>query len=349
MKNIINIIVLVLVISISGFAQKTVNVPLDAFTAVAAQKGWLKEEFAKIGRDFKIVDFANVKLAGAEAALLERGDLHFASRMSYPAYMHKLNGLDAVVIWTAQPADTTAVSVIVLKDSPYRKVTDLKGKTVGTVRYHCGYAGALEIFERSGIPLKTEINPNGSVTWWNSPGYLQLQQGLLTGKLDAVVDHLSIAVYAAPYLQGQFRVLSNLPGCSGGNVGVYHKFASRIFLFSLRSWAEKNPDAIKAYLTAREKARKYIISHPDEAATTIAKDLRVPLQVAKFQINSPYAISYAPGESSWSTVVNALVEFQKQYGGLNDPLVSKKSLSKSQIENYVDRRFYKGGPYSLYQ
>lgn len=311
---------------------------------MAASKGWFTEEFNKIGAKVEIVDITNIRVAGAEGALLERGSIHFASRMSYPAYMHKLNGLDAVVIRANQSVDTTAVSLFVLADSPFKTVHDLQGKTVGTVRYHCGFAGALEIFDQAGLPLKTDLNKDGKVIWWNSPGYYQLQQGLLSGKFDAVVDHASIALYAAPILQNQFRIIKNLP-----QSGTYQQWGGRGFHFAMRKWAEKNPDAVKVYIITQERSRKWISTHIEEAIPIIAKATRTPATIVRFQLTSQYQLNLIAPDPDWNNAVSALVHFQEDYKKLKDPLVSRKQLTKQEIEQYVDRRFFNGGEYNPYQ
>ena len=98
-----------------------------------------------------------VKLSDAPAAALDRGDINFASAMAYMATDYKLNGYNTRVILAAQPTIKKFVITFVAKDSPYMLEADLKGKTLGTIRYCCGYAGALEIFQHAGYPINTTL------------------------------------------------------------------------------------------------------------------------------------------------------------------------------------------------
>ena len=57
--------------------KDTVYVPLNVWTSVALNKGWLQEEYAKVGSKVEAVDTAAIKVPGVEASLLEKGELHF--------------------------------------------------------------------------------------------------------------------------------------------------------------------------------------------------------------------------------------------------------------------------------
>jgi ABC-type nitrate/sulfonate/bicarbonate transport system substrate-binding protein len=130
----------------NGFVAK---IPLMEWTAVAAQKGWLQEEFARYGAKTELVDEGAVSSAknGVEASLLYTGGLHFASRMQYPALLHRINGLDAVVIWEAGRVSPRQNVLLVLKDAPIHSVQDLKGKNLGSWRVSCMYFSAYEMLK----------------------------------------------------------------------------------------------------------------------------------------------------------------------------------------------------------
>ena len=136
-------------------ADQYVYIPLSAEVAIGSRKGWTDSLFGPLGYKVKVVDMTTVKLSGATAAALDRGDINFASAMAYMATDYKLNGYNTRVILAAQPTIKKFVITFVAKDSPYRHEADLKGKTLGTIRYCCGYAGALEIFQHAGYPIDT--------------------------------------------------------------------------------------------------------------------------------------------------------------------------------------------------
>ena len=92
------VVVLALVVAASGIALSAANkenkgfvtkIPLNTWTVVAAQKGWLQEEFAKYGAKTQIVDLGALSVPGAEASLLEKEEMHFAFRRN-PALPYKI-------------------------------------------------------------------------------------------------------------------------------------------------------------------------------------------------------------------------------------------------------------------
>jgi hypothetical protein len=61
-----------------------INLPLAAWTTVGLKKGFLQEEFDKVGtRQIRLLNPGTTELSGAEAAMLDRGGLAIAQRMMY--------------------------------------------------------------------------------------------------------------------------------------------------------------------------------------------------------------------------------------------------------------------------
>jgi hypothetical protein len=88
--------------------KRVAHIALSDVTAVAGKKGWLQEEFAKIGAKAALILVSARGGSGVETSLLDRGELHITQRMAYPALQHRANGLDAVVVWQGvDPAPAT--------------------------------------------------------------------------------------------------------------------------------------------------------------------------------------------------------------------------------------------------
>jgi sulfonate transport system substrate-binding protein len=328
--------------SIAIAKDNVVYLPLTNIVAVASRKGWTDEEFKKLGYTPKTVDVLTVKISGATAALLDRGDLNFSSSMAYMATDYKLNGFNTKVIWAAQPTIRKSVLVFTLKDSPYKSEADLKGKTIGTIRYCCGYAAALEIFQHAGYPIDTDLK-KGDIRVWIAPGSTQIQQALLANKIQGASDHLQVTAHTNAYLEGLYRVVDTLPENS-----IYQQFGGRSYVYGTEKWINAHPDLARAYGRIIDKTINWILTHSDEAAQIIAKDLRIPIGVARFQVANAEWATLAPSEHSWAKTVESLKEVQKQYKNLGEPLYLKKTLSDKELESFIDKRFFEGGEYSIY-
>ena len=348
MKN-VNIFLLVLAVVVAASTSAlsatkkgiAVKIPLIEWTAVASQKGWLQEEFGKYGATTELVDVNALKIPGVEASLLDKGDLNFAFRMQYPALQHKLNGLDAVVVWQSGTAPVRRNTLVVLKDAPINSVSDLKGKKAGIWRVSCPYFSAFEIFKNGGAPLDTDLK-KGDVRFVNT-SWFAANQALLAGKLDTISVHPSSYTATPLYTQNLVKeIATSVPN------GAYVSGGGRTSIFAARDFAREHPELVKAYISAYEKTRKWILANPDAASTIIARELRLPKHVAKFGIVDSSSYNYVPGEKDWQSAVNSIKNFQEWAVQNGDDFLAKKRLSQAQIEQFVDRRFFRGGAYSIY-
>jgi len=202
-----------------------------------------------------------------EASLLETGGLHFASRMQYPALLHKLNGLDAVVIWQANRVSPRQNVILALKDSPINSLQDLKGKNLGSWRVSCMYFSAYEILNKAGVPLDTDLKP-GQVRFVSVQGKAGVQ-ALITHRIDALSAHLSIPFITALYAQGLVKEIGQ-----NDPKGAYVAGGGKVSYFALRSFAEERPLLVQAFLETMVRTMEWIRTHPDEAAPTIAREMR---------------------------------------------------------------------------
>ena len=335
-----------------GFTQKparadeplpSINLPLEDWTVVAFAKGFLQEEYRRIGTaEVVLVDPGTHQLSGSEAALLDRGGLALAQRMMYPATIHKANGIDASIVWLSTKSSPARTPVLALKDSPIQTVADLKGKTLGSSRVSCGWTSPTEILDTAGVPLDTKIH-EGAVRFTNIMNAVATTNALLSGRIEATSTHIAIAEQAALWTSGQVKAIGRSP-----EDGVYVNYAGRVSYFAMREFAEQHPRAIRAFLLARNRTMTWVKSNPDEAAELIAKGRRVPLEIARFGLLDPSSFVFMEGEPSAPAAVNAVKSFQAWYLAHGDEILADHHLTDEQIDAFIDKRFFDGGEYSVY-
>lgn len=319
-----------------------VNVPQNSWTVVAARLGWLQQEYARLGSGVKLVDPGTTALVGAEAALLDRGDLHFAFRMIYPALVHKANGLDARVVWLSGKSDPAKTPIITLKDSPINSAADLKDKSFASGRVGCGWSAPYETLLKAGVPLDSSAK-RGAVRYSNISSTNATVSALLAGQIDATATHVAITQWASGVTQGLYKVVARTPAD-----GVYVDHAGRTAIFALAEFAEEHPEHVKAFLDVRQRTIAWIKANQDQAAAIVARDLRQPVYVAKFSLFDASGYDLLEGEPSYEAAVTSLKTFQGWYRQNGDDILGKHSLSDVAISSFVDRRFFKGGAFSAY-
>ena len=321
----------------------SINLPLEGWTVVAQKTGILKEEFAKIGTtQIQLLNPGTSELSGAESAMLDRGGLAIAQRMMYPATVHRANGLDAVIVWQSVASDPYRTPVLALKDAPYESVKDLAGLSLGSSRVGCGWTSPTEILSSNGVPLSTRTR-EGSVRHETITNSSTVNSALLSGRIAATATHLAIPSAAALWTSGQVKVIGRSP-----SDGVYVNAAGRVSYFAMRGFVDKYPAAVQAFLLSRERAKEWIHEHTDEAAEIISKELRLPINIVKFQLTDPSSFEFMDGEPLAPAAKNAIRTFQKYYIAQGDDILAEHHLDDEQIDTFVDGRFFAGGSYSIY-
>lgn len=323
-------------------APAEVNVPINTWTVVAARLGWLQEAYAKLGSRVKLVDPGTTALAGAEASLLDRGDLHFAFRMIYPALVHRANGLDARIVWLSTKSDVYKAPLLALKDSPISTAADLKGRNFGSGRVGCGWSAPYETLLKAGVPLDSD-RKKGAVRYTNISSTNATVSALLAGQIDATATHTAIPQWASGVTQGLYKVIARTP-----EDGVYVNHAGRTAIFALTGFAEAHPAHVKAFLDTRARTIAWIRANPDQASAIVARDTRVPIYVARYSLFDAAAYDLLDGEPSYDAAVTSLKTFQAWYRENGDDILAKHSLDDATIASFVDRRFFRGGAFSAY-
>jgi len=311
--------------------ERTAKIALNEVTAVADAKGWLKEEFDRIGATATLVPCTVTVVP----QLMERGDVNIANSMHGFSFVQLLSGFDPVIIWQSADIDPRTVVITVRQDSPLHSLADLKGRSLGVSQWTCGYYGSFEALKAAGLPLETQLAP-GEVSYINitDGGVLPV---LLSGKVDAVATHPS--VLAAAYNKGLVRDIGT--AVPGG----HFVHGDRIVYYSPREWALNNLDIIRAFVKVQEQALDYIKLHPDESAELVADAMRLPAAVVKTQFHEPGNHRLVRPEKNYEAAVQAFTSFQAMAISNNDGLITEKRrpLTTAQIARLIDRSIFRGG------
>ena len=323
---------------------ESINLQLQTWTAVAEAKGILQEEFNKAGvKKVKLIAQSSGELLGAESAAVGGGTLAFAQRMIYPAFVQKANGIPAVIVWLSEASNRYRTPIFVsAANKDIHTIADLDGKKFGSSRISCYWSAPFEILNNAGIPLDSRLKP-GRVRYENIESPAVAIQALLSGEKDATAGHLAANHFTAAYLQGKFKLIGG-----PADTGAYVNYAGRVSYFAHRDFAAKYPGVVKAFLISRERARVWATDHVDEAANIVSKALRIPEDVAKFQITHLGQWDFMAGEPSAEAARNVIKQFQKWYVEHGDDILVDKRLDDAQIDAFIDGQFFLGGSHSIY-
>ncbi|MDR1709316.1 MAG: ABC transporter substrate-binding protein [Candidatus Accumulibacter sp.] len=321
-----------------------INLQLQTWTAIADAKGILKEEFDKVGvKKVNLIAQSSGELLGAESAAVGGGTLAFAQRMIYPAFVQKANGIPAVIVWLSEASNRYRTPIFVsAANKDINAITDLDGKKFGSSRISCYWSAPFEILTNAGLPLDSRLK-KGRVRYENIESPAVAIQALLSGEKDATAGHLAANHFTAAWLQGKFKKIGG-----PADTGVYVNYGGRVSYFAHKDFAAKYPSVVKAFLLSRERARAWTYDNVDEAVQIVSKALRIPEDVAKFQITHLGQWDFMAGEPDANKARHAIKEFQKWYVANGDDILIDKQLSGEQIDAFVDGKFFAGGSHSIY-
>ena len=320
---------------------RVVKIGLSQVTAIAAQKGWLKDELAKYNATFELVDTSSFGTSGTTAALYDRGDLHLGQSMMNGALQNRAQGLDNVFFWQSRNVKPARAVTLVLKDGNLYKPEDLRGKTLASSLTSCPYYAGIESLRNKGVTVDNEWF-KGDLRYVNITNQTAGVSALLAGRFDVAAWHPQSA--AVLYVQGQVREITQaVPG------GIYTDAGGRSAWSTTKQFARDNPDLVKAFLTVWDKTVRWLYAangaNLNEAATIAARAMRQSKSVALFNLKDDSQTAYEYGVTDWQDAVNAIKKFWKYEIAYKDPFFTKHQISDEEIELLVDKRFYAGGEY----
>ncbi|MEE4892986.1 aliphatic sulfonate ABC transporter substrate-binding protein [Pseudomonas alliivorans] len=219
--------------------------------------GWLEQALPQSKVTWVLSQGSNRSLE-----YLNSGSVDFASSASLSAVLARANGSPIKSVYVYSRAEWTAF--VVRKDSPLQTVADLKGKKIAATKGTDPYLFTLRALQQAGLK-KDDVellhlqHPDGRIA-------------LEKGDVDAwagLDPHM-----AASEIQAGSRLLYR-----------NKDFNSYGVLSVTETYAKEHPEAIKAVLTAYEKAREWAVGHPDELARLLAQESGLPLEVARLQLS----------------------------------------------------------------
>ena len=203
---------------------------------------------------------------------LNGGSIDFASTAGLAAVLSRANGSPVKTVYIASRPEWTALAVP--KDSPIKSLADLKGKKIAATKGTDPYLFLLRSLHTAGLGKgDVEIvhlqHPDGRVA-------------LERGDVDAwsgLDPHL-----AASQLQAGSRLLyRNVEFNSYGVLNVSDSFL------------KEQPQLIGKVIAAYEEARQWTLAHPQQTAELLAREAKLPLEVAKLQLSRTDFSNPQPG------------------------------------------------------
>lgn len=229
--------------------------------------GWLEDAFKQQG-----IDVRWVHSAGSNRALeylngtstleyLNGGNVQFGSTAGLSAVLAKANGSPIKAVYVYSRPEWTAL--VVGRDSDINSVEDLRGKKIAATYGTDPYLFLLRTLKKFGVK-KSEVE---IVNMDHVDGRAALEQE----RVDAWAG-LDPHMAASELDAGSKLIYRNLAFNTYGFLNVTEKFA------------REHPEAVKTVIENYERARKWILANPEEAANILAEEAGISIDVARRQL-----------------------------------------------------------------
>ncbi len=250
-------------VALASAAQAPKEIRLDyAYysppSLVIKRFGWLEEEFRPEGTTIRWV-----LSQGSNRSLeyLNGGSTDFASTSGLSALVSRANGYPVKTVYIFNTQEASAL--VVVKHSPVHSIQELKGKKIAATKGTDPYFFLLRALHANGLKRS-----NVEIVHLQHPdGRVALEQG----KVDAWAG--LDPFLAATELEAGSRLIYRNP-----------LFSSYGFLNTTDEFAAKQPDALRRVLATYERARLWILAHPEETAQLVAEESKQSVAVIKQQL-----------------------------------------------------------------
>jgi sulfonate transport system substrate-binding protein len=275
---------------------------------VVKRNGWLEQEFKADG-----IPIHWVLSQGSNRALeyMNAGSLDLGATSGLSALVGRANGVPLKTVYVELVSNQ--LGILVLKDSPIRSVAELKGKKIASFKGTMPYFFLLSTLRANGI-----------------------------SKSQVEIVHL-------PFNEGQLALESKRVDAWSGqdpfsaatqiNAGSRQLAAQKVpdfgVLNTTEAFARQYPDQLKRILQVFERARLWIIAHPEETAKLIAEEGKQTLPVARLQLAHHDYRNSVPGDD--------LRAYLKQLSPLlvEEDIVRKNTNLDRAIGELIDPSFAK--------
>ena len=267
-------------LSFGAHAEKLDEIRLDyAFyspeSLVIKHNGWLEETFAK--QDTQ-VRWVLSRGSNNSLEFLNSGASDFALTSSISAFVSRANGQPVKAIYSYLWYVPSAL--LVQNGAPLQSVADLKGKQVAATKGTDPYFFLLRSLQANGLgPDDIKI-----VHLQHPDGRTALEQG----RVDAWAG-LDPHMAAAELAGARFLYRND-------------SFGLGAFLNTRENFLAEHPEAVATVLQAYERARRWIIANPDEAATLISGETELPVEVIKLQLGRYDLSRPLPGQQHLAAI-----------------------------------------------
>jgi len=224
---------------------------------VLKKQGWIEQ--ALPGTTIKWV-----YSAGSSNALnfLQGSSVDFGSTAGSAALLSRANGNPIKVVYIYEQPEWTAL--VVAKDSTAKDIRDLKGKKIAAQKGTDPYFFLLRTLNQAGLS-------QADIQYVNLP-HADGRTAVERGQVDAWAG-LDPHMAASELQAGSKLIYRN------------KEFNTYGFLNSREAFLQKYPETTKKVIEAYERAKKWIVDNPDQAAQILADEAQINLEVAKRELN----------------------------------------------------------------
>lgn len=235
---------------------------------VLRDQGWLEEELADQG-----VTVSWLQSAGSNKANenLRAGVIDLGSTAGAAALVARANGSPIKTVLVFSQPEWAAL--VVAEDSPITSVEQLRGAQIAATKGTDPYFFLLQALDEAGLrPSDVSV-----VNLQHADGKTALERG----DVDAwagLDPHMAQTEIDA----GSRLIYRNLDFNTYGVLNAREEFIA------------EHPDLVQAVVDAYERARQWIIDHPDEAVALLARESGVSLEVARVVLTERTTVAVDP-------------------------------------------------------
>lgn len=225
---------------------------------VIKHNGWLEKDFASTGTE---VRWVLSRGSNNSLEFLNSGASNFALTSSISAFVSRTNGQPVKTIYNYLWSVPSAI--LVQADSPYQTLHDLRGKQIAATKGTDPYFFLLRALAAENLkPADVKI-----VHLQHPEGRTALEQGRVDGWA-GLDPHM-----AGAQLAGARFIYQNA------------EFGLGAFLNTQERFLAEQPEAVATVVKAYERARRWIIANPEEAAQLVSGETQLPVEVIRLQLS----------------------------------------------------------------
>lgn len=271
---------------------------------VLKRSGWVEEEFVEEGIE---IEWALSQGSNKALEFLNSDSVDFGSSAGAAALMSKANGAPIKNVYIFSKPEWTAL--VTNSQSGIKKVNDLKGKKVAATLGTDPYIFLLRSLNAEGVSADdVEI-----VNLQHGDGASALTSGSVDAwaGLDPHMARLELESDAELFYRNA-------------------DFNTYGFLNVREDFAEDYPEYVNRVIQVYEKARKWVLENPDEAAKLLAEEASIQEDVARIQLERNDFSEPVPGEIHHEALVEAGKLLQE--GEVIDSEVDVEELTSNLID-----------------